>query len=123
MATAAERKALIFLAAVACLGLGARLARGRGDAALLTAGRSGAAHDALDAQIEAAAAVRAGGAAGRSRRGAGAGGKGSMRARSRRAAADSLDAPDSAALDELPPAAPRRRSRRSAPDTAAAEQA
>ena len=62
MATSAERKALIFLAAVVCLGAGARIARSRGDAAIAAAaGRGrGDGRDALAAQLSAVDAARAG---------------------------------------------------------------
>lgn len=81
VSTQSERKALIFLAAVACLGLGARVARSRGDAALAAAGSTAA----IDGQLRAVDSAR------RAERGA-RGGKGSRRPARRRT--DSL--PDGA---------------------------
>lgn len=110
MATSAERKALIFLAAVVCLGAGARIARSRGDAALAAAGGRGRKADdggaALAAQISAVDSARAGlsgppGARPARRKATG-------RAR-RRAAGDSAP-PDTFPPDSAP-ISPRRRSR------------
>lgn len=116
MATAAERKALIFLAAVACLGAGARVARSRGDAALIAAaGRTGAhgagqGTSALDAQIEAADAARAGTG---SRNGARTSTSRSTSRSRRRVSADSTD------RDTIPPRTRRSSSSRRPPaDTA-----